>query len=548
MTQLRALSAIALLFTFALAGSACRNPVKEISGTYIGDLSIIENGTARNARVRTTITDANKDGDELNFELKDETTNQALASIQLKRKSKTKIVLRTQYLPGSNEVELRDRGACAARADSDERESLITFCATESVISLFAADPQGTHRLFIYLSKNESHAADPIVANGVWRLEDLYRRVRSQTYETRLGVERLYQANEDIKAARGRLVPGLSVGTVLSAIDIFSGAGVMSIVTTLVGSLMPFIFPSQWYELDRSKALYESEVYSYRALVANQMNLVESLYYGILRDQYYLERQEEFTGFLRRYHEEMKLREEMGLVRPGTSLAFRNFLLANESDKQQLRTMLRIQYAILSRGIGLSPRNGIRALAQGAAPRVENAEPLHENEVAARILAASIELKQLYYMQRAAVLQKKAVTWSFINPSQWVGFNASIVHEVRVAKSQVREVELLRMATEDQIEEQIVSVVEEHNALIERNRLVTESIDNAKYMLERIDAEMAAGVSIDVSELRSNVESLFGLQALKSGIDSSYAVNVGKLNRMLMNGPYQDVITLEVAR
>jgi hypothetical protein len=534
-----------LLAVSVLGVGACRNPIKDLKGTYLGDVSMIENGTVRNARVKTVITDQNKHGSELTFDVDDEASGQALASIHLKKKSGGKIVLQSSYLPGSSSVELQDKGACAARADVDQHGTLVTFCATGEVISLFAADRDGGNRFFLYLSKNDSNTPDSVVTNGVWGLQDLYRRVQNNSYDTRLGAERLYQAHEEIKLARAKLVPGLSVGTVLSAVDVFSGVGVVSLITTVVSNLMPFIFPSGWYELDKSKAMYQSEVFSYRALVANQMNLVEGLYYSILRDQVYLSHLEGFTSFLERYYDEMRVREQMGLVKPGTSLAFRNFIIQNENDKAVLRSLLRVQYASLSRGIGLSPRDGVVRLADSQPPQIQDAQKLSFGDLAPRVLSASLELKQIYYMERAAQILKNEAAWSFINPSQWVGFNASIFHEVHLAKAHVHEAEIMRQNSEDQIQESVVSVVEEHNLLLDRSALMSEAIDNTQQVLQRIDVDLAAGVTVDVNELRSTVSSLLGFQALKASIDAAYAVSVGKVNRMTLQGPYMDVVTLE---
>lgn len=540
---MKRVSSVLFLAVILSSSAACRNAVSEINGTYRGDLSVIEGGVSKTTRVVTTIREDQKDGDEVTIQLMyAQNPSAALATIHVE-KDGDDLELTTQLLPGISKVQLRDRGACASGTKADNKDALVTFCATGSVLSLFAGDATGKNRMFMYLSKNDSQAGDSVVKDGVYGLEDLYRRVKSSSYDTRLGVERLYQANEEIRLQRSKLIPGISVGTVLSVVDGLSG--VLSIATTLAGNLMPFIFPSQWYMLDRSKALYEAEVFSYRTLVANQMNLVEGLYYGILRDMFYLAKRKEMSPYLAKQYQEMVIREQMGLVRPGTSLTFRNFILQNDGDIRVLENMIRTQYAILSRGVGLSPRNGIKALKVSAIPNLDIAGSVNNDAITARVLSQSLELKQLYYMERAAALQKTATSWSFINPSSWVGFSVSILHEVSLAKSKIREVQLLRQNTENTIEEQVINVSDERNALIDRNRLVVEAIQNSRSMLEQMDGDVAAGADVDVSALRGALESLFSLEAIKAGLDAAYAVNEGKYNRMLMDGPYRAILNLQ---
>ncbi len=114
-------------------------------------------------------------------------------------------------------------------------------------------------------------------AGHTYSLDELIGRSKFLNYAVSQEAERILQAKERFKAARGNLLPKLSLRAV---VGVFTGD-----YLSTVGAALPFLFPSNWFAWKSSKLMYEAERKSFASLRGNQMNGVEGLFYLVARDQ-----------------------------------------------------------------------------------------------------------------------------------------------------------------------------------------------------------------------------------------------------------------------
>lgn len=544
-----------LLAALLLSTSACGERLRKLEGEYYGDLSVIEHGRVVNHRVTTKITSANRKSKsrieiEVNI-LNPNGTKGALLTLISLRKSDDDIIIDSQLLPsvpGRKDVRVRDRGACGQEEPGAARPSLTMICATDQVISLFATNLSGSYRSLLYMSKTGAPVnPSTLPPGGRFTLAEIHKRVREASYENRLAAEKLYQAREEVKLVRSRLVPSITLGSVVNAAQ--GGLnlnGPMAIANT-IGNLVPFIFPSAWYDLSAQKAFYQAQVLSYKSLIANQMNLVSDMYHEILRDQLVLGRLRVERGRLTDARAVVAEMVAMGLAPESDLLEFDDMIAQNDNSQSQARHLVNSQIAILSKGIGLSAREGIRSLETVALPASSSFSKIDSNKLVAGALAASLELQEILYLEREATQKKSSTTWSFLNPAGWIGFNIGIFHEVSIAGSRIREVRLLREQAEQQIIEQVVTVASLHNRLVEQNQILDRQIAKRLESLATIRERYALG-GASILEVRAASESLLRLEAEKTEAETAHALVRGKIDRLLMRGPYQPVLTMKVGK
>lgn len=96
--------------------------------------------------------------------------------------------------------------------------------------------------------------------------------LRQRLLESNLSIlqeyQRVYQAKSTINIARGQLLPSLNLGVAAN----FQGGGFF---LSTVSLLLPFLVPSNWFNYQESKYLFEAEKYSYYLL---KLNLYASAY------------------------------------------------------------------------------------------------------------------------------------------------------------------------------------------------------------------------------------------------------------------------------
>ena len=111
-------------------------------------------------------------------------------------------------------------------------------------------------------------------------LATVIARAKNQNYSVRQEAERKFQAKKRVNAAIGNLLPHLSAGSILS-VALAGPAGMIE----LVGDLLPFLFPSNWFQMKATKRLLEAEKKSFASLRGNEVFDAESLFYGVSRDE-----------------------------------------------------------------------------------------------------------------------------------------------------------------------------------------------------------------------------------------------------------------------
>lgn len=91
-----------------------------------------------------------------------------------------------------------------------------------------------------------------------------------------IGLNSVYRAKEEVNIARGNLLPSINAGAMLSVAGVFS--------LTSVSFLLPFLLPSNWFNLDVSEAQLTADGISFYLVELNQFASAYSLYATVLGD------------------------------------------------------------------------------------------------------------------------------------------------------------------------------------------------------------------------------------------------------------------------
>ncbi|MBL7716946.1 MAG: TolC family protein [Bdellovibrionales bacterium] len=538
---LKVIARSSLLITLVVL-SGCYNSLKEVDGDYAGDFSRIENGKLTTARVATRVNPLSNDDSDFFLELTDQASQRKIAHLEVRRLWGNKFTVRSNLLNGNEKIRMQAHGTCADEVATQKRKvtsAVTTICAQKDVISLFSTDQSGKYRVFIYLTKVGKETPDE-KGTGKYSLNDLFSRVMTDNYESRVASEKLYQSHQEIKLFRSQLYPSLSLATVVSFI-----ANPLFSVST-IGSLVPFVFPTNWFRFDTRRATYQAEVMAYKSLVANQMSLTEDIYHQIIRDRRAIETLKSIGKSIDERRLIVAQNVELGLA-PDTDLfEFEDLFYKNRTDIGKLEQGLVTQYAILSRGVGLSPRDGIKELVEPKVqPDLSALKPLNPEDLMAAAKSGSLEIRQGLFLENAAAFHVNAETFSFINPGEWISLSAGIFHRVKIAKSALKSVTLLREQTELSVESNVIALCATYNQLLEQSRDLDKNIENRKKVLDRTEQNYRAGTA-SALQVRGVLEGMQQLEIERSNLQSAFAVVSGKVDRLLWQKEYLKALQLDV--
>ncbi len=373
--------------------------------------------------------------------------------------------------------------------------------------------------------------------SGKYTLDELVGRARFLNYTVSQEAERVFQAKENIKVARGNLLPSLNIKTVLGLVaGDYIGA---------IGKLLPFLFPSNWFKWKAQKDLFEAEKKSFASLRGNEMNSVEGLYYSIYRDQAVVRVLNQHIEWMRKTQANLAKEEEVGTLPTGTAEYFGATIAMLEQDQIAIDKLVKNEYAELAQAVALPPLNGISELAPLSIPDLSSVKPIHAGDFFREVQEKSYEIKTLNALLKASKSLTKDVIFGFLDP-EGVGLGFGTASSIRVSKSREHEVKKKIDETYSLMELVSAEVASEYNAALSTYGVARKGLTTVEKRLSWLMKRHLNGdPSLDQQDF---IDQLIDLQLriLDFSADQwtglqAYLMARSKLERLRLQGFYQDL-------
>ncbi len=307
--------------------------------------------------------------------------------------------------------------------------------------------------------------------------------IRRQLLENNLSLELTFKSVQDAKdkvnLARTNLLPSINLGAMLNV-----SMGPKFILSS-VSFLLPFLFPSNWFNLKQEKNLLEAEKISFRVLELNTYGSALSLYYTVMSD----------SGIAKVY-----LQEAADYKKIQSNLETQDAILHNVPPEQIKQARSQAEMADLQAS-KLAELNDQEIAAMRTALNLpletqisfENsmmpASSFEGKDIALAVAEAervAPELEQIQFLTKAATNAKWSTVFSFLgagslgsqgsastgtsasfgnmNPSGSVSIGASIFPTVKLSNRNIEEVnfqdKVMRQQTTQVLESSINSIKE----------------------------------------------------------------------------------------
>lgn len=338
-----------------------------VSGFYAGQLQIVSaDNQTQEYQIRSEITVGSGAIFKKSFDIAlDEAVSGNLLFLIKVEASKKSIELTSDLLANGNTILLRVQGNCAL-SDS-QYSSSYQICLSGSNVQLQAEEVNSSgeiqKRVFLYLSQrqnddgNQNSDGNQHSDDTEYNLHEVLDLVRETNFDARVKAERVYQARQEILLARGNALPHISGGTAIKAAiaNQMAMMGVRTGLLNLVSDLVPFIFPNRWYRVDVQDAFYWAERYSYQNLIANQMQMTESIFFTILRDQKILNEMNHYLPLLEDIKGRLDEMVENGNQNARISLQFKKRILNLKENILVVENLIIQENIALAKQLGIMP-------------------------------------------------------------------------------------------------------------------------------------------------------------------------------------------------
>ena len=445
------------------------------------------------------------------------------------------IKLNSDFLPQEGVI-LKIEGFCASGTLSD---FAISACWNEGKIDFEFKDmlsPEKSRALHLVKDDSLPSIKDPVSPDRVYSLDELLGRAKYLNYSVSQEAERVFQAKQNIGVARGNLLPRLNVK---SLVGVFTQD-----YLSIVGSLFPFLIPSNWYKWKQTKQLFQAERFSFASLRGNEMSAVEGLYYLLLRDQMVLNRLKNQIAWMKETQQGLQKEESIGTTYTGAAEYFGASIVLLERDRIGLEALIKNEYGQLSQSVALPPLNGITKLTEVSFPSsLLDVEVLDPYKFYKDAQEKSYEIKTLNHLQEAAKYTEREVLFDFLNPDSNGGLGFGTPYQIRIGKSKQAEVKKKVEETYSLIELKASVIANQYNQALDTYKVANQGLNLTEKRLKwLINRHLQGDGTMDEEEFVDQLAELhFKMVGYLADQDTSVQMWLfakSTLDRLLLRGFY----------
>jgi hypothetical protein len=359
---------------------------------------------------------------------------------------------------------------------------------------------------------------------------------QTNSLETKKDALRVYQAQQNIRAKIGGLLPSFNARIALEP---------MELAIEFIPNLLGFLFPSNWYKMKESILFSRAQETNFRVLLANQINATEILYFAIHKELQVKRLLTKHKKFASEFLNILSIREEEGEL-PLEILESAKAYLAelNINEITYKRAINDLSYDI---GFALNLKEdwrtvGIKPL---ELPNLDSIEPLNYDDYFSMIKEKSLELVSLEYLRMGAVYAKKARAWTFLDPESDVesGLGVGYFFNLKIDKANIQLVELEKKHFENRLRESLYKLINEHNSNLTIYDETMRGLGSLKIVLDGMLEDFKISGELDIDDLEGIINKILFFQLEKSFTQHTHLITKSNLKRLLWKGEHQNLIS-----
>ncbi|MDB5039135.1 MAG: hypothetical protein JWQ35_2663 [Bacteriovoracaceae bacterium] len=424
-------------------------------------------------------------------------------------------------------------------SQKDEASDLyVRVCLEKGEIRFYKRE--STDEFKLRLNKPEIKSELHFEAPTHYTKEELIRRAVEDGFDSQLRLEEARRARLSMEMAYLDLTPKISGNTILN----FFSASLVGLVRAAV-DLAPFAFPKNWDEASRQKYLAKAKTYELDLARLDSASVVEGLCFGTDRDVRVIESLTKSLRDIEKIRDEILERERIGgILQVGSSYDIRSVMNSIEKDLVHLKETLQSDHAFLADAVGFMNPEAIQSIEvkRNLIPDVPTISGRRKSaEIAVR---QSFELREVDALIQAAKENKKGILFGWIDPSSGSNhaLGLGLGADFMIAASEVNELGIKREKLSQGIIRKVYETMDKINEASESYKLAEEGIAIQEQRIDRYLTNLQIGIDVRMTDLANALEGLAKNRVDRIVSEVSYDAAQSHLNRLLISGPYSEII------
>lgn len=378
----------------------------------------------------------------------------------------------------------------------------------------------------------------PLEPPTLLSVQDAVHRALESNLDTRIGFEHVIQAKQSVTAAYLNLIPHLTTNLIWNA-----DPGFISAIATLQG-LAPFVLPTYWLQAKESSWDLKVKRDADLILKADLASMVEQLSYAIDRDQKIMMIQDRTLKEISKFQEKVRGLELAGQIQIGSAESIEPLLIRIHNDLEKSKDLVMSDRYVISQALGFHNPEAVSGITLAAAP-TPSGDKIEKVAFAALVSQRSFELQQLDYLKEIAKLKKVELYFAWIDPTgdpkSSFGFNT--IPQLKVAKSQIKELELKREQLKIAVYQNAYRIADEYNSTLGWFSSRASDIENA--VLVSIENDLNTFLTsdrFDRDSVFSVVTDSLSAEIGKAANLAAYRIAQSKVDRAILAGYYENIL------
>jgi hypothetical protein len=464
-----------------------------------------------------------------------------LSEFMVHAESLKKIHLTAQGLFAGSPALLKDSKNCFSTPATSSGVTQLRLCYDGAELSIDHV-VDANHE-YIYVLDRHNDADHPALETPrTYSVPELLQLGKNKSFTSQIQFQNSRMSHLNAQTAHMNLLPHFSYATISSAV-IGAITGNWAMLLNTVGDLAPFLVPSNWINAKAATFQSNADYYAWLLMKADSGNIAEGLAYVVLRDKAAYAALAKYEAPLSEMRDIVHEKEVLGLVPQGSADSLSNMLSSLQTLQIRLKKVIAEEKRALSFSVGLINPEAVDDVTDVTDLSLETPVSLDTASIQNLVIDRSMELRQLDSLVHVAKENALNRWFSWVTPSTSASIGFGLPSSIQAGKIPVMELMIQRQQLQATLIQKVENSADEYNASLRTYALAKE---NSKILEDRVDLlrqGMINGLAVSVTDIQVALGDKMKGETDLIDAQYTYYAAVGKFNRMLLAGPYLDILT-----
>ncbi|MEY4616816.1 MAG: hypothetical protein RJB66_1776 [Pseudomonadota bacterium] len=432
---------------------------------------------------------------------------------------------------------LESDGSCY-QTDENKRV-VVRLCAKQSELSLEyqSGEKQSREGLLFH---GRIHG---FIKDKAFYLSEIPQFAALNNFDARTRLQMLKLAQLQTKLSHENLYPHLTLGTVVNSASAGVGIGAL----TLLGDLVPFLFPTRWIHVHENRGLQNAQAWSlttYRLDAAVTTQGIALLY---LRDRAIVEIMKNQIHEITKIRNLTKEKEDLGFTPPGSVDNLDALLAALKHDSLILENANVNQKSQVALSMGLSSPSNLGELVDNVPIDDRRMILMDESYLMRKAVESSTEVKVIASLIEAARQSARGRYFNWIDPYADIqgGLGLGTGTFIDIGHVKVSELEVQKQQSLAAVENKIETLLNERRLILEAKEAASSNVEINTRKLKRLMKTLNSDPNFDNMNMVFALKDLTSARIQMATLDYAQKSVTFGIQRMSLTGDYEKILSLE---